>query len=169
MNTDLRVQTAIEPWALITVTVILVLPALAVEPVVALHAGGERTRTAVVSIGARVVWSKLLLGKVTMSVVVNDIWRVHACLLESRFELVGSVQLVHDFIRVIKAVRNQIPTFEVGHTLSALAGKITSGTGRMSTEIFIRLVLAVRAEVTDQRVGDVPFVIRTSKLKDKTR
>jgi hypothetical protein len=108
VHTDLRVQTAIEPWALITVTVILVLPALAVEPAIASrehrHAGGDRTRTAVVSIGARVVWSKLLLGKVTMSVVVNDIRRAHACLLDSRFQVVGTVLLVHNFIQVVKTV-----------------------------------------------------------------
>jgi hypothetical protein len=152
MNTDLRVQAAVEPWALVTVTAVLVLPALAVAPAVASrvhrHADGDRTRTAVVSVRTRVVHSKLLLGKVTVSVVVNDVWWVYACLLRSRFKLVGSVNLVHGFIRVIKAVRNQIPTFEV-HTLPALAGKITTGTGRMFTEKFIRLVLAVSAEVTD--------------------
>jgi hypothetical protein len=141
MNTDLRVQAAIEPWALVNVTAVLVLPALAVEPLVASrvhrHTGGERTGTAVVSIRARVVWSKLLLGKETVSVVVNGVWWVYACLLRSRFKLVDSVHLVHGFIRVIKAVRNKIPMFEVGHTLPALAGKITTRTWRMSTEMFI--------------------------------
>jgi hypothetical protein len=102
---------------LVTVTAVLVLPALAVKPVVASrvhrHAGGDRTRTTVVSIGARVVWSKLLLGKVTIRVVVNDIWRVYRRVVERRFELIECIQLVHDFIGVIKAVRNQISTFAV--------------------------------------------------------
>jgi hypothetical protein len=170
MNTDLGVQAAIEPWALVSVTVILVLPALAVEPAVASrvhrHADGDRARTAVVSIGAHVVRFKLLLGKVTVRVVVNEIWRVDEHILESRFHLVDSVRLVHDFIRVIKAVRNKIPTFEVGHTLPTVAGKSIC-TGRVSTELFIRLVLAVMPKVTDQRVGDVDLAIRTSILKDK--
>jgi hypothetical protein len=170
MNTNLRVQTAIEPWTLVTVTVILVLPALAVKPAIASrvhrHADGDRARTAVVSVGARVVWSKPLLGKVTVRVVVNEIWRVDVHILEKRFHLVDRERLVHDFIRVIKAVRNKIPTFEVGHTLPTVAGK-SHCTGRVSTELFIRLVLAVMPKVTDQRVGDVDLAIRTSILKDK--
>jgi hypothetical protein len=89
MNTDLRVQTAIEPWALVALTAILVLPALAVEPVFASrvhrHAGGDRTRTAVMSIGARVFRPKFLLGNGTLRVVVNDIWRVYRRVVERRF------------------------------------------------------------------------------------
>jgi hypothetical protein len=36
----------------------------------------------------------------------------------------------------------------------------------MSTEVFVRLVLAVRAEVTEQRVGHITLAIHTRKLKD---
>jgi hypothetical protein len=152
MNTNLRVQAAIEAWALVTVTSILVLPALAVEPAVASrvhrHTDGERTRTAVVSVRTRVFRSKLLLGKVTLGVVLNDIWQGHARILESRFELIGTVWLVHDFIGVIKAVRNQIPTVDIRYTLPAQAGESIDAR-RMSTENFVRMVFAVRAEVTN--------------------
>jgi hypothetical protein len=119
-----------------------------------------------VSIGTRVVGAKLLLGKVTVRIVVNDIRWVYRRVVERRFELIERIQIVHDFIGVIKAVRNQIPTFEVGYTLPTITCKVTFGTGRMSTEVFVRLVLAVRAEVAEQRVGYVTPAIPTRKLKD---
>jgi hypothetical protein len=141
MDTDMRVQTAIEAWAFRFLAVLLIFATFAVIVAVASRVhrqtDSQKAWTAVVCVRASVICVQLLLGEVAFSVEVDYYRGVHSSVFKFRSVLVLPIRFSRHFIRVVETVRNQVSMHFVRHTLSVAASEGAQA-GRVFAERLVR-------------------------------
>jgi hypothetical protein len=131
VDTDVRVQTAIESGTLCSLAVVFVLAPsaviVAVTPCEHRQTNREASRTAIVS-GRTLVIVQFFSREVAIFVEIYRHWRAEFPKLAPTTIVVSAaviavVGFFHNFVRVIIAVRDQVAMFAMGHALTVVAGE----------------------------------------------